>query len=30
MHYHHDFPKSEVVSDFTLLLMPAWNPGIKL
>jgi ornithine cyclodeaminase len=27
MRHHHDFPNPEVVSDSTLLLMPAWNPG---
>ena len=27
--HHHDFPNPEVKADSTLLLMPAWNPGVN-
>ena len=26
--HHHDFPNPKVGADSTMLLMPAWNPGI--
>ena len=27
--HHHDFPNPKVKADSTLLLMPAWNPGVN-
>jgi len=27
--HHHDFPNPDVAVDSTLLLMPAWNPGVN-